>query len=679
MFSEFKRAMQVHMQRMLSASATMYLTDVNRDELWDEYLNTFPDSLRQEYNCNACKSFVRHFGGIIFISENYRKRTIWDFECEEPYQRVVKVLHTLVSQAKVVDQFFTTEVNMGIDKNRQIISTGIPIGNAAEEFKVISWDHMYFRLPNNMIVSARGATSNETLAGSARTTKEVFKRGLEEITLGALNTVLELISQNSLYRGEESKGAIVAFLTSKLKYIGLTEEQQDLFAWREANTTGTALARIRNTAMGTLLVDLSEGKELDVAVSAFERIMAPTNYKRPQALITQKMVEEAEKTIEKLGYSQSLGRRFADVEDLRVNNLLFVDKDTAMEGSLLGKLKEDALVNPKTLSKVEEVSLDKFITDILPTLTSLEVLFENGQEPNLVSLIAPKVPNSPSMFKWDNGFSWSYRNAVTDSIKEKVKAAGGSVQGDLRCSLAWFNFDDLDLHMVEPNGNKIWFRDKRSAYTDGTLDVDMNAGSGTTREAVENIVYPRKSKMREGNYTLQVNQYAKRENVDVGFEVEIEAQGEVFTLSYDKPVQGTISVANIQYKKDGAFTVVPSKELQGGSKIASKRVWGIDTQKFQKVSMVMLSPNMWDKQFGNGHIFFIIEGAHNDEQVRGFFNEFLKSELEVHKRVFEALGAKMKVEPSDKQVSGLGFSHTNHGAFIVRVNGAFKRVLRVKY
>ena len=61
------------------------------------------------------------------------------------------------------------------------------------------------------------------------------------------------------------------------------------------------IAKIRNTAMGTLLIDLSNGVDLERAVRAYENIMAPSNYKRPTALITKKQIEAAQKKVEELG------------------------------------------------------------------------------------------------------------------------------------------------------------------------------------------------------------------------------------------------------------------------------------------------------------------------------------------------------------------------------------------
>jgi hypothetical protein len=95
--------------------------------------------------------------------------------------------------------------------------------------------------------------------------------------------------------------------------------------------------------------------------------------------------------------------------------------------------------------------------------------------------------------------------------------------------------------------------------------------------------------------------------------------------------------------------------------------------------MVMMSPNYWDGQdgIGNRHFFFMLKGCQNPEQPNGFFNEYLKNELLEHKRVFEALGGKMRVGPSESQLSGLGFSSTQHNAVVVRVSGHVNRVIKV--
>ncbi len=71
------------------------------------------------------------------------------------------------------------------------------------------------------------------------------------------------------------------------------------------------VGKIRNHSIGTLLVNISEGMDLDLAVRKYEQIVAPVNYKRPKAIFTKKMLEDAKKTITELGYMDSLQRRFA--------------------------------------------------------------------------------------------------------------------------------------------------------------------------------------------------------------------------------------------------------------------------------------------------------------------------------------------------------------------------------
>jgi hypothetical protein len=288
------------------------------------------------------------------------------------------------------------------------------------------------------------------------------------------------------------------------------------------------------------------------------------------------------------------------------------------------------------------------------------------------------------MFKWPNNFSWSYAGELADSIKERVKRAGGAVDGDLRCSLSWFNYDDLDLHLVEPgtsrtviNGEEICFSHRLSA-ANGQLDVDMNVGNGGSRNAVENITYPDRKRMREGVYKLFVNNYNKRETIDLGFEVEIEFDGVVRTFAYPKGVsaQEDVIVAEFKYTHEGGLEIVKSLP----SSQATKQIWGIPTQTFHRVSVLMLSPNLWDdKTIGNKHYFFMLDGCLNEGKARGFFNEFLTSELDVHRKVFEMVGAKMKTEESDHQLSGIGFSSTQRNFVLARVKGSFTRTLKITF
>lgn len=670
MFAHFKKALQDHIALLLvQAQHVFYVTDVDKEVLWEAYLASFPESQRQEYTCNACKSFIRHYGGLVFIINN-KLETIWNFRCDAPFDVVAQTLDKLVGEAKITDVFFSKEAHLGVDSN----VAKDPVTQA-----VTRWQHLFFKLPKEMVVTDR-VKSVESFMGAARDSRNVFHRSLTEITLDAIDTVLDLIAQNSLYRGVEYKGMLDAFRIMKVRFEALPLAERELYAWAESGKNGESVARIRNTAIGTLLVDVAKGEDLDRSVSAFERIMAPANYKRPNAIITQKMIQEAEKTIESLGYGESLGRRFASVDDLTVNNLLFVNRDTKKHMGLLADLKETVPTNVKSFGKVDEISVEDFLKNVLPRSTKVEVFFENQHISNLVSLITAKHPQAPSLFKWPNNFSWSYKNAVTDSMKEKVKSAGGQVEGELRVSLEWYNFDDLDLHILEPRGgDHIYFGNKRSV-TGGQLDVDMNAGTGTSRQAVENVIWPTQRMMKEGRYSVNVNQFTSRERIDIGFSVEIECQGQVLTFGYDKSLRDkeSVIVAEFDYSKSKGLTLVNS--IGHDSKVNSKQVWGVDTNKFHTASMILQSPNFWDgNHIGNSHLIFVLDQAHNDELARGFFNEFLKPELEVHKRVFEALGSRMKVDPADKQVSGLGFSITQHTDLVVKVDGHFTRTLKIKF
>ena len=675
-FNKFKTAVAARFASM--SKHGLFRVDVTRDELWDTYLKSFPAGTnpmyreRTEHDCNCCKQFIRTVGNVVSI-ENGRLVSIWDIDiggAEPAYQAVANALSELVHSRKVNNVFRHYERHAGTDRNFELTD-----GHSK------TWEHFFVNIPREFVLEK---SRIDTALGDFRSTYDVLYRGLAEITMDSVDTVLELIAQNSLYRGEEHKFLVSEFRKHKVKFDKLkTDAERNAFAW-ELVTGGTSAAvlRARNSVIGTLLTDLSEGVELEKAVKTFESKVAPANYKRPTALVTKAMIKKAKETIEELGLTSALERRYAMMTDITVNNILFANRGArkVLEGDVFDELMETrAKVKPQNLDKVEEVSIDKFLADILPTATSLEVLMENRHAANLVSLIAPVDPTSGRLFKWDNGFSWTYTGDVTDSIKERVKRAGGNVTGDFCNRLSWSNFDDLDFHMHEPGGGHIYFGTRgRKSACGGMLDVDMNAGGGHTREPVENIVYENISKMRPGRYRLEVHNFSKRETKDVGFEVEIDIQGTTYNFSYDKEVRNgqTVQVAEFEYSVKEGLRLVTS--LSSNSR--SRALWNVNTNQFQPVNVMMLSPNHWDGHgVGNKHYFFMLDGCRNDESARGFYNEFLSEELNKHRKVLEIVGSKVRTDESNEQLSGLGFSSTQRNSLVCRVTGKFTRVVKVVF
>jgi hypothetical protein len=231
--------------------------------------------------------------------------------------------------------------------------------------------------------------------------------------------------------------------------------------------------------------------------------------------------------------------------------------------------------------------------------------------------------------------------------------------------------------MGEP-GYEIKFRNKRvKSPNGGILDVDANGGDGIRPDPCENIVYSDLKRMLHGTYKLWVNQWAQRETSNVGFEVEVDIQGTVHHFTYSKALRTgeNVVVAELQVSAEGV-KLTPKLE----SSTSVKEIWNIKTQSFVPVQALMLSPNYWDdKALGNKHFFFMLDGCKNDGQARGFYNEFLKSELEPHRKTMEIVGSKMRVEQADNQLSGIGFSSTQRNFVMCKVEGAFTRTLKVTF
>lgn len=673
-FIQFRDAVNKQFDKITRGN--IFESAVEKDLIWDTHLNAFPEGTnnlfreRTEHDCSCCKHFIRNVGRILGEVNGELKSVFDDLQLTGHYKIVADKLAELNRNAGIAGIYLNDMQKVGQRENFETLEDGT----------VHQWDHFYQVLPSKAY-STRGDIG--TRKGKAQTNCKVLKRSITEITQYAVDTVIELIEQNSLYRGTEFLAIVKGLKSLQVEYTRASDKQ--LFLWNKTlyMQDHNYDCNIRGTVIGTLLVDLSNEEDLEVAVKKFEDKVSGTNYKRTTALVTPRMKEEAKKKVQELGVEESLYRRYANKTDISVNDVLFADNSVKpfMEDSIFDSVKVTT-GKKQNFDKVEEVSVETFINKILPKAESLEVFVENKHEQNLMSIVAPINTQAPCIMKWGNNFSWCYNGDVADSvIKQSVKSAGGVVDAPLRVSLSWHSRDDLDLHLIEPSGNEVYFG-RKSGVTGSRLDVDMR---GERLDQVENIYWADLSRLQDGTYKVFVHNYSQNgsragEKREEGFDIEVEYNGEIISMGYEKRISNNAKVNVLTFKvKNGDVDFNPAHECTNSFK--SKEVWGITTGSFVNVDMVMKSPNYWENsgKTGNEHLFFILKDCKNQDDTRGYYNEYLIDELQPHRKVFEILASQVKAEYSEDQLSGLGFSTTKHTDVTVRVKGSFNRTVKIKF
>ena len=680
----------------LVKNKAVFTTGVSGDELYEVYLRSFPEGTnplfkkRTEHDCGCCKSFIRRVGNVVAVAGNGQIHTIWEGAAKSaphPYAEVSGALHAAVL-SRPIDGLFrvaTKETSFGNATTRS---------QDPDTKKVLTWDHFY----TGQIPSELRAASPGQVCGDYATTQQVFLRGLTELSAASLETVKELIESNNLYRGEEHKPALVAFQKSQRAFLKLGENERRIFAWAHA---GDPAARFRNTVIGTLVQDLSDGADLEAAVRSFEAKVAPQNYKRTTALVTPAMVKKAVETIQSLDLESALERRLATLADISVRDVLWVDGSA--KPLMKGGIGDILMAHARSTSSesvdgqnAEAITMDDFVKKILPNATEMELLFKNEHTSNLMVLTAPVHPEPKQLFRWDNDYAWSYGGNVADSLlRQKVQSLGGRVDGVLRFSHMWNhekrNASLMDLHVFMPGsshhsegchdnypvGQRVGWNCRSDRHSGGIQDVDYTSPAPEGYVPVENITFPSLSKLKDGQYTFKIHNWALRDPTQGGFRAEIEFGGAVYQYEHPAPLKNkewvTLAVATL---KDGTFTI----EHKHPVGTPSQEKWGLKTGQFVKVNTVTLSPNYWgDNSVGNKHTFFVLDGCKTDEAMRGLYNEFLHPRLESHRKVFELIGDKTKCKPTESHLAGLGFSSTKRDEVVVRVRaGKSRRTYNIK-
>lgn len=621
--------------------------------MWERYLEVMDKGTiyktRGAHDCSTCRHAFKNFATMFWYDTTGTFCT--------PFSNYESA--DLTPDQKQLCRDFTSAVQQLAEHN---ISDIVPYYRPFKTYganRAGGFDHFYFTVRQD-----RFSRSADTMRGTSTANFMTSLRALTSISETAVDIVIELIDTSQLYRGDN---AMKLQLREFKRLLQLGSHFKS--AARYYNKSSW-LATLRNSSLGQLLQALTGNpNDVDGAVAAYERMTAPENYQRPTAVVTQAMVKKAKETVESLGLTSALQRRLAYLDDLPVEHALFVDRNRDVDKDTDDPFAQVPTAHKApTKGKANIITLQTFIDNVLPTAKTVEVRVENRLYSHMVTMTCAKDDDAPPLFWWGNNFSWSYVGDYASSAKDRVREKGGALEGALLARLAWNDTNDLDLAMVEPNGEWLYFGSKRTK--DGMLDVDANAGS-TTTTPVENIVYKKLS--QRGTYTLTVNMFRVRNGKASPYTVEIELNGEVHvvnSVSVGTRMNTKQVVAKFESDGEGGITMHANTQL---AYTTGAKLWNLPVEQFHRVKAITYSPNYFsDNESGTGqkHVFFFIEDCINETSVRGFYNEFLRSDLRPHRKVMELVGqdARAKEGAQQNQLSGLGFTFDKEAVFTVRVN-----------
>lgn len=617
--------------------------------LFDTFLQYIPDTYKQEYTCRTCQHFVDRFGGLVFIKEDgTTESAIWNVDnIPGMFQEPIAQMKEIVESANVQDVFVSDYVNLGT-------------------FDTNGFHHFSVNLPRIMLNTSRIKKASQVSAEKAED-YGMLKRALEKYSMPNIEQALNILESGSLYRGDSYVGRCKWFKEVKEKISVINNQKAHInMIWKCAATAPNGFTHISGSMLGTLLNDIVTGYNFDAIKSRFENNMSAENYRRAQSAPTQRAVESAEKTIEKLGLADSLRRRYATLDELPENEFIWKSKEEKKEvkTGIFSGVQTKAVLSNEGHSVIPQVTMtwDKFRKTILPTVDKLEVKVEGTS--HLMGMVTASVPDSENIMNWDNPFSWYYQSGIDSVIKERVEAKGGKYENcEIRCSLLWNTRTDLDVHCICPDGFHIYFGKKTHGY--GSLDVDANV-YGETTTPVENIRWPICT-APNGRYQFYVHDYTNRANNNP-YKLELEVNGKVYT--YEGNLKKTDS-KDVVFE----FDYVPGEDpkfTERSKKTDVKETWGISNG-FSEVSAIIPSPNMWGenpyKKSGE-HTFFLLKGCKDmtGGVGRGFFTEMLKGDLQEIRKTLEAYTAATPIEGEEEtSACGVGYSKDKKWNLIVKV------------
>jgi Ca-activated chloride channel family protein len=231
-------------------------------------------------------------------------------------------------------------------------------------------------------------------------------------------------------------------------------------------------------------------------------------------------------------------------------NLAFViDISSSMkEQDKIAWVKESAEIFMRKIRDVDYLSLVSF-NDTAQVLFESTRMDSTAKRQNFLAAVQGLSPNGGTNL--EAGLKAGYEQLLTNFRESSVNrllffsdgtefssrlTGAGAQSGDIRISFLWNNRNDLDLRVVTPRGEEIFYGRKQDS-SGGFLDVDMNV-RGETTKPVENVFWP-VGRAPQGTYRVYVQNFRFHESRSSPTDFQIEVKNGNAYYQYEGTVSGS--------------------------------------------------------------------------------------------------------------------------------------------
>ena len=384
-YGDFLAGVQERFATTVASSPHLFQTDTSA--LWEAYLASAPDGTRQSRTCNACRTFIQRFGGLVSTAaDGAVASAVWPKDAPPAYADAARALTRIVERADVIGVFRAKESTWGL-----------PVTGA--------WTHLAVRAPTSLLWTSVVTTAGQEMAAKSEDLG-MLGRSLADFDIETVRKAVALLSGDALYRSEKVLG-VATWLLALHEALASTKSTRSRrhIMWLAVAKAPAGYCHVRSGMIGTLLEDIAAGLPFESVKRKFSEKMNPLQYMRPQAAPSAGNIAQAEKIVAALQAQGSLERRFAKLSDVQALWLPSVPVARDPAPGIFGHL---AKLNVPTVTSSDAPATTmtwvKFLATVLPTAEAIDFLVPPGAQA-YTAMVTAKNADAPNLLQWDNPVS----------------------------------------------------------------------------------------------------------------------------------------------------------------------------------------------------------------------------------------------------------------------------------